>query len=448
MTGNAAPFGFNVIGYLTSNSGIGVATRRVCELLEALAVPHTRFDVERTDAAREPGRSPSYSRIRASDLPFAINLMVIPINIVDLIFARFETEASNAGRLNAAICFWELSTIPPRWIASLDRLDVIVAMSDYMRQVYDLATSGPWIVSGRLPCTVPEGIEADRERFGIPADQVVFVSAFEPASDIRRKNPMGVVDAFLEGVGDDPRACLVVRVKNAGSTSDEHSIVAALRDRVDGHPRVRLVLEDLDYRDILTLYKSCDVFVSLHRAEGLGLGMLEAMALGMPVVATGWSGNMTFMDHGSACLVQHALVPVEADIPAYARDQLEDTTVWAEPDLHHAARWIRRLTDDRGFRLEMAGRAFARHAAATREAHEGRFIEELARIRDVRHDGGASKLCASTVATAGTAGTARTDRAGRLARIQALEQELSWIKGRPAYRLMRSVRRIFRSVQP
>ena len=138
----------------------------------------------------------------------------------------------------------------------------------------------------------------------------------------------------------------------------------------------------MSYTDVLDLYASCDVFVSLHRAEGLGLGPMEAMAMGKAVIATGWSGNMTYMNHSNACPVGYRLIPVEGSIVDYSSQAFRKEAMWADPDVQQAAAWMRRLMDDPALRAAIGERArddLARHHA---RAREGAFIDELRAIWD------------------------------------------------------------------
>src|SRR5262249_16859176 len=147
------------------------------------------------------------------------------------------------------------------------------------------------------PLAIPEGVRADRARFGLPEGACVFATAFDAHSDFARKNPLGVLDAFGRAFADHPDGVqLVLRVQNAqGAKGGAASAEAALRARAAADPRVRVVDGALTRAEALSLVASCDVYVSLHRAEGLGFGPLEAMALGRPAVATAWSGNLDYM---------------------------------------------------------------------------------------------------------------------------------------------------------
>ena len=99
------------------------------------------------------------------------------------------------------------------------------------------------------------------------------------------------------------------------------------------------------------LIELCDCFVSLHRSEGFGLNLAAAMAAARPTVATGYSGNMTFMDQTSAFLVPYTLVDIGPNNAPYPAD-----AVWAQPDVGAAADWIRSVFDDPGHAAAVAAR--------------------------------------------------------------------------------------------
>lgn len=123
------------------------------------------------------------------------------------------------------------------------------------------------------------------------------------------------------------------------------TVLRPLLQDLQADPRTLVITERLSYRDVLSLYASADAFISLHRAEGLGLGLLESMALGKPVIATGWSGNKAFMSPSNACSVRHSLVPTKGRHKAYLAT-MSGKPVWAEPDIDDAALWLRRLARD------------------------------------------------------------------------------------------------------
>jgi glycosyltransferase involved in cell wall biosynthesis len=155
-----------------------------------------------------------------------------------------------------------------------------------------------------------------------------------------------------------------------------------LREQCANDRRFHLIENALSYRDVLTLYASCDVFVSLHRSEGVGLALLEAMALGKPVIATAWSGNMTYMTATNSCPVTYRLVPVKTTLDVYAERVLGKHALWAEPDIDDAAAWMARLAADCSLRSSIGARAAESMARREQEAERGTFLDELLAIHD------------------------------------------------------------------
>jgi len=140
--------------------------------------------------------------------------------------------------------------------------------------------------------------------------------------------------------------------------------------------------DSLTYQEVLSLYGACDVFVSLHRSEGFGLALIEAMALGKPVIATAWSGNMTFMNALNSCLVSYRLVPVKATQGVYSRRLLGAGALWAEPNLADAAVWMARLVNEPSLRSTIGARAARSIVGYQKEAEQGAFLDELAAISE------------------------------------------------------------------
>lgn len=169
-------------------------------------------------------------------------------------------------------------------------------------------------------------------------------------SSFTRKNPAAAVEAFRRAFGDAPSARLVIKLN--GRPGDIDVFARSLKDL----PNVTVLSTFLDDDAMTTLFHSVDALVSLHRAEGFGLPMLEAMAHGVPVVATGWSGNTDFMDGDNSLLVPYELVPVADEAGIYSG------SIWADPDVEAAADLLRRLADDPDLHERLAAAA---HASVT-----------------------------------------------------------------------------------
>jgi glycosyltransferase involved in cell wall biosynthesis len=188
-----------------------------------------------------------------------------------------------------------------------------------------------------------------RADLGLPEDRFIFASFFDALSMPERKNPLGAVRAFQRAfTPGDRRAFLLVKGNRAHLNLEAWS---QLRHQVQGWPNIRLWDQVISRPQVHRLIQLCDAVLSLHRSEGFGLVMAEAMALGRVAVATGWSGNLDFMDESNSALVRYDLVKVGKDIGPY-----EAWQDWAEPDEEHAAALMRRLVEDPSWAAGLAAR--------------------------------------------------------------------------------------------
>ena len=383
-------FGFNVIGFVSGNLGLGVSTRNVIAALMSRNFPVAVLDLD--PGLGRGGFDTRYNHLRVSApaaLPYDVNLLVFPMEPIGGFVLGTPDIFTRPDRINVACTFWELSVLPKPWQRALECFDVIVAFSEFIRHTLEFKLSGPSILSARQPLYLPDGVSAQRERFGIGKEDVVFVTSLEFGSDPLRKNAHAIIEAFLKGLKDAPNARLLIKVNNVFSGMPWAPYLAYLENAAASDKRIRVVTENLSYPEVLSLYASADVYVSLHRSEGLGLGPLEAMALGKPVIATAWSGNMTYMDHTNACLVPYKLIPVDGSVAAYSAERLAGLdAVWADPDVDEAATWMRRLADDSELREEIGRKAAASIADLRDIASEVKFADEIRTIWEHRQCSG------------------------------------------------------------
>jgi glycosyltransferase involved in cell wall biosynthesis len=379
-------FGFNVIGFVSGNLGLGVSTRNTIAALKSRKFPVAVLDLD--PGLGRSGFDTRYNHLRVrtpAELPYDVNLLVFPMESIGRFVLGTPDIFTRPDRINVACTFWELSVLPKPWQRALEFFDVIVAFSEFIRHALEFKLSGPSIVSARQPLYLPDGVRAQRERFGIGKEDVVFVTSLEFGSDPLRKNAHSIIEAFLKGLKDAPNARLLIRLNNVFPGMPWAPYLAYLENAVASDSRIRIVTEKMSYPEVLSLYASADIYVSLHRSEGLGLGPLEAMALGKPVIATGWSGNMTYMDHTNACLVPYKLIPVEGSVAAYSTERLAGLdAVWADPDLDEAATWMRRLADNSELREEIGRKAAASIADLRDIASEVKFADQIRAIWEHR----------------------------------------------------------------
>lgn len=248
---------------------------------------------------------------------------------------------------------WELPRYPDPWARELEQYDEVWAASRFSRDSF-ATTVRRTVLHLSLPCHPVTTRQLSRRHFGISETAYVFLFFFDLTSYIERKNPFDLLSAFAKVRAARPFADLQLVLKVNNKAADAAGFTRFLA-ALEPHRRHALVIDrTLRDNEVKSLVRVSDAFVSLHRSEGFGLGLGEAMYYGKPVVATGYSGNMDFMTDHTACVVGHSLVPVREGEYPHAAGQ-----VWAQPDVDEAARHMIRLVDDPGAGREIGARASA-----------------------------------------------------------------------------------------
>jgi glycosyltransferase involved in cell wall biosynthesis len=226
---------------------------------------------------------------------------------------------------------WELEAIPDEWVEASQLVEEIWSPTEFVAKAMRARMPRP--VHRMLPGLEVGPLEkVSRASLDIPKDHFVFLFTFDLHSQIHRKNPVGVFRAFREAFREDDRATLII--KSIGG--DIHRAdLDLLRETITG-PNVLFFDELMTRARAYGLIEMADCFVSLHRSEGFGLGLAEAMLLGKPVIATGYSGNLDFMNRDNSLLVDYELLEINEDRPIYSRGNL-----WAEPSVEQAAAYMR-----------------------------------------------------------------------------------------------------------
>lgn len=373
-------FGINLIGNLTGGVGLGVITRAVARLLRRRKLPFSVLDVPH--AWGTPQHDPELSRHQVyspGDLRYPVNLYILPSVFYENFFEN-NPGLLISGRVHIANLWWEASQLPPHWLGRLSRFDGILAMSQFIANLCRNSLPMTPTLFGEAPIDLPEQVQADRRFFGLPEDAVVFVASLDPNSDPERKNPDALVSAFKAAFpADDNGVRLVIRLNNAETELGRQTVDRLLRI-ADGDRRVGLVLEPLDYGRVLSLYASADVYLSFHRGEGLGLGLLESMALGKPVVATGWSGNLDFMNHENSALLRYRLIQVSGTYGFFRPEIIGHGAVWADPVIEDAVGWMRHLRHDDASRQLLGERARQAAMEYRCRAESARWLDEIAEL--------------------------------------------------------------------
>ena len=377
--------GVNVIGHITGTMGLGVAARNTLNVLEANRQAFTAVDVE---PWRRQGTDSMFAHLLATppSAPHPVNLFHLNAQeLINLLDTR-PRWLDIVRHANTIVPFWELPRLPliPDWAGLLGAMDLVLAPSRFILE--SIERSAPDVRVVHYPQTVflPAGIAASRDAFGLPHDAVLFFMNIDVTSDMSRKNPAAAMAAFraafaTQGSMSREHVFLVVKLghtKSGYPWADATQLMAELA----AMPNTIVIDRQLTYAETLSLNAACDIYVSLHRSEGLGLNLLEAMSLGRPVIATGWSGNMDFMTPEDSCLVSHELVPVRATHYAYRPEAIGPGQVWAEPNITEASTWMCRLADDESLRRRLGAEARVAMNARRSQVLEGRVLADLARI--------------------------------------------------------------------
>jgi len=275
----------------------------------------------------------------------SFNIFVVNGADVEWVLRRLECAGPPAGAVNVISPQWELSRYPDQWARRLDLFDEVWAPTRFvfesLRQtVKARVVHLPYPVDFKLRYTL------GRRYFGLPEDAFIFMFLFDFGSFVQRKNPEAVIRAFRIACQKAWRANLHLVIKMSGhhAGAGVQPLLAGLIEEIRGGPnaeRITVISRVLTDNETKNLIRCADCFVSLHRAEGLGRGMAEAMLLGKPVIATAYSGNLDFMDKTNSCLVNYRLVPVPQGSYLYPNGQ-----VWADPDIEQAADYMVSLYRD------------------------------------------------------------------------------------------------------
>lgn len=330
------PPGCNLVGFAKAELGLGQHLRNVAQGLDRAGVPFAAVDCDRT---LHPRTNTSLDHRLDGSAPHRGNLLCL--NSDSILHEWHDRRELFRDRYNIAYGYWELSEYPDAWLPAMNILDEVWAASSHIQRMVAAKAAVPVLLMPTVVEVEAPG-NSSRAAFGLPEDRFLFLFSFDFSSTLGRKNPLAVVEAFALAFPPDRQDVgLVLKVKTndavAEQVRDRATVLEAVRD-----PRVTIVDRALERGEMLDLLAAADAYVSLHRAEGFGLGMAESMALGTPVVATAWSGNMDFTTPDSARLVPATLAPV----PAGAGFGLEGDSVWAEPDLEAAVEHLRGLADD------------------------------------------------------------------------------------------------------
>jgi glycosyltransferase involved in cell wall biosynthesis/2-polyprenyl-3-methyl-5-hydroxy-6-metoxy-1,4-benzoquinol methylase len=435
--------GLNIAGYFRAELGIGEAARLLVSAVEAARIPYSTITTDTGALSRQAHAFTSHPEGVAA---YDVNLLCVNADVTPR-FVRDMGPEFREGRYTIGYWFWEVERFPPRQHAAFDAVDEVWAATDFVADAVRRASPRPVftipvpLAGARQP--PPPGA---RERLGLP-DRFLFLFSFDFLSVFERKNPLALVQAFARAFEPGSGPTLLIKTINGHIRLTD---LERLRAEIGDRPDIRLVDGYYAAADRDALAGLCDCYVSLHRSEGLGLTMAEAMAAGKPVIATGYSGNMHFMTAENSYPVDYVLTPVPANCEPYPVDAM-----WADPDPGHAARLMRRVYEQPDEAAARGRRARAdilqRHGVEASAAAIARRLETIRRDRRSRTVVPPPLAVNSTPPAPGTAAApeATTALEAALARLEALAAPRVTVEGRrfPSARTV-AQRGLFRLLRP
>lgn len=339
-------FGVNFIGYSKGELGLGQAMRSMAFAAKEALIPFVvrQFKV-RITSNQSNNALDTYTSTRCK----------YPVSIIcvnpDMLYRlpSWLSYSEWAKTYNIGYWFWELENFPDAWKYATHMVDEIWVATEFIAEA--MRKSGKKVVKIPFPLEfeMPPGY-MNKEYFGINPNEFTFLFSFDFNSVPERKNPQATVKAFKRAFpAGDNSARLILKTINGGHYSKFRE---SLEKLIDKDPRIEIRDNYLSQDEIRGLIRSCDSYISLHRAEGLGLGLAEAMYLGRPTIATGYSGNMEFMNTNNSVLVPFEMISIPLKgYPNHAGQK------WAEPNIVLAAESMNKMAKDKDFGLKLGENA-------------------------------------------------------------------------------------------
>ena len=338
--------GVNLLGYFESEKGVGEIARSNLRIVQAIGLPYcvnNRVDSGSHNIERVA------EELRIAN-PYLVNL--ISLNADGYYDFATRNPTYLAGRFNIGYWAWELPEFPPEWTPSFGYADEIWTCSRFGRD--SIAACSPIPVRAvPLALEIEDGPDfaPDRSVFGISTDVFLFLFLFDFHSSLERKNPIGLIKAYKRAFGNRKDVQLLIKSSHSAQHQRE---LTALQRACEG-ANVRILDAVLSREEKRNLLKTADCYVSLHRSEGFGLTMAEAMMYGKPVIGTAYSGNLDFMSDDDSFLVPYHIVTIKRTHGPYKAGNH-----WADPDLDSASDLMRYVAANRDSAAAVGLKAQAR----------------------------------------------------------------------------------------
>jgi glycosyltransferase involved in cell wall biosynthesis len=334
------------VGYAEAALGLGEAFRNMLTALDSTDMPFAIYPFSKDVETRliGPFLESRYDRQGVYD----INVAYIAVDQLPYYFSELENQIMSS-RYNILQTYWELAEAPLAWRPLLKRIDELWVPNSYVANAFRPIFDQKITVIPVCVNVNRKNIYA-REYFGLDDDRLYFIFSFDYYSGTSRKNPLGVAQAFGYAF-PDPTTKVGLLIKSTGPGELDPTVSQQLKNLSKIDRRISTLDRSVGRDEMLSLIDNCDCYVSLHRSEGFGLGMAEALALGKAVIATDYSGNRDFLTERTGFPVPFSLRKLMPGEYPMGEEQS-----WAEPDLEVAIQHMRTVFDNRGERVRRSSR--------------------------------------------------------------------------------------------
>ena len=335
------PVGINFIGFFRGNLGLGEGVRALATAAERGHIPHVNLDAQILSVSRQ--KNTDFIDRLSDCCTYAVNVIHVNPSECSLLRRKLGRKMFN-GHYNIGFWLWELETLPSTWENELQYCDELWAPSEFICKMMRKATNKPVNL-------IPYGIELEtsnlfgREYFNLKENDFICLCMFDISSYAERKNPYAAIDAFRQAFSEKMDTVkMVIKINSPNS-----HIVNALREYTNYSDNYIFMTQYMERHELDSLIHCADVFISLHRSEGFGMVIAEAMYLGTVPVVTNWSANTEFAKPDNSCTVDYRMIPVEDN---YLFPNSPDN--WADPDISQAAKYLEQLYSEPIYRVQLA----------------------------------------------------------------------------------------------
>ena len=336
-----------VAGLFSTGNGIGRSARLHYQALRTSGVPCKAIDLSHFFGVADMQNDTPFEPAIPSDTLGTLLLCLNPLEAEAALYSPQLRQASGWRIIGNWV--WELPRAPKRWNSRSAQYTEIWVPSEFIKDALEPISSVPVKI---VPLCLSETALIDQiDRPPLEETEVRFLIAADGWSSFERKNVLGGLKAYKLAFPSPSIASLIIKCRNLDTHSEFGS---KLYREIEQRPDISVLSDTVSDAEMQTMLAKSDAVISLHRSEGFGLVLAEAMLQSKPVIATGWSGNMQFMDTETAILIDHKMIPVEDPFGVYPNAA---SSHWADPDIGHAARAIRSIADQAGLRRELGEKA-------------------------------------------------------------------------------------------